>query len=263
MESVFVGLIVVAVTTSFAVGGFLVFRKTVKADYLRKHHDIADPMMSLLGTLYSVLLGLLVAGAVERFDESRKLVHAEANAIADVFRLAHGLPQRNCDAIRNLCNEYCQVMVEKEWPEMNVTHKLSEAGWVTSEKLWQECLKIEASDSRVSNIHAAILQATAVAGESRRERAISVGLDLSPSLWLVTVFGSIIIIFFTYLFSAEKTALQCVMIAMVSASLALNVFLMVIFSHPFSGVVRIPPNAFRLNAEIFAHHGSATHIKPE
>lgn len=254
MESVFFGLVVIAVTTAVSVGGFLAFRRFVKADYLSRHHDIADPMLSLLGTLYSVLLGFLVAGAVSRFDAARHTVHAEANAIANIFRLSYGLPNEEKTSIRKLCREYCTVMVQDEWHRMNQKKAMSAAGWETYEKLWQTCMRINASDPRVSNIHASMIENIAVTGENRRERAISVSHDLSPSIWLVTMFGSIIIIFFTYLFSAEKTALQCWMIAMVAASLALNIFLLVIFSQPFNGVMRIPSNAFNLNLEIFDRH---------
>lgn len=254
MESVLFGLLVIAVTTAVSVGGFLTFRRLVKADYLSKHHDIADPMMSLLGTLYSVLLGFLVAGAVARFDDARQTVHAEANAIANIYRLSYGLHGEPKEKIRKLCREYCTVMVQDEWRQMNQHQEMSAAGWETYEKLWQMCMRIDASDPRVSNIHASMIDNIATTGENRRARAISVSHDLSPSIWLVTVFGSVIIIIFTYLFSAEKTTLQCWMIAMVAASLALNIFLLVIFSQPFNGIMRIPSNAFSLNLEIFDRH---------
>lgn len=254
MESVIFGLVVIAVTTAVSVGGFLAFRRFVKADYLNRHHDIADPMLSLLGTLYSVLLGFLVAGAVSRFDEARHTVHAEANAIANIFRLSYGLQGEQKEKVRKLCREYCTVMVQDEWRQMNQRKEMSAAGWEAYEKLWQTCMKIEASDPRVANIHASMIENIAVTGENRRERAISVSHDLSASIWLVTVFGSVIIIIFTYLFSAEKTALQCWMIGMVAASLALNIFLLVIFSQPFNGIMRIPSNAFSLNLEIFDRH---------
>lgn len=254
MESVLFGILVIAVTTAFSVGGFLAFRKLIKADYLNRHHDIADPMLSLLGTLYSVLLGFLVAGAVAQFDEARTTVHAEANALADIYRLSYGIKDDSKEKIRELCREYCSIMVTEEWDHMDKQKQLSAAGWETYEKICQSCLKINASNPGVSNIHAAMLQAVAAAGANRRERAIAVSRNLSPSIWLVTVFGSVIIIIFTYLFSAEKTALQCWMIAMVAASLALNVFLLVIFSQPFNGIMRIPADAFRLNLELFDRH---------
>ncbi len=257
MESFITGVIVIAITTALSVGGFLCFRRVVKADYLSKHHDIADPMLSLVGTLYSVLLGFLVAGAVGRFEEARQTVHGEANAIANVFRLSYGLPDDTRQKLRKLCVSYCTEMVNNEWNQMSVNHELTVRGWILYERLWHTCLKIEANDAAVANIHSALLQAIDEAGDNRRERSIAVNQSLPGALWLVAIFGSVIIISFTYFFSAEKTALQCWMIGMVAASLSLNIFLLVVFSAPFNGVMKISSTAFQLNLELFNHHVDA------
>lgn len=260
MESVLTGIEVIVLTTVLAVGGFLCFRRFVKADYLNRHHDIADPMLSLLGTLYSVLLGFLVAGAVSQFDEAKETVHAEANAVANIFRLSYAFPDNTRDTVRKLCVDYCNEVVNNEWKQMGTDRELSVQGWVIYERLWHACLKIDASNPAVANAHAAILEAIDDAGAMRRERAIAVNRGLPAALWLVTVFGSVMIITFTYFFSAEKTALQCWMIAMVAASLGLNIFLLVVFSAPFSGVMKISATAFQLNLDLFNHNMNAAEV---
>jgi hypothetical protein len=64
-------------------------------DTLTSHHEVANPMMSVVGTLYSVLLGFMVVCAFNRYDGCRAGLQAEANAVSDVFHLSMGLPAQD------------------------------------------------------------------------------------------------------------------------------------------------------------------------
>src|SRR5262249_19206082 len=118
-------------------------------------------------------------------------------------------------------------------------------------EIWESAISIKPQDAREAAMFSAMLSSIDQVGENRRMRALVIASAIPMELWLVTFVGGAIIISFTYLFTAEKTILHACMIGMVAVSLALNVFLLVAFTHAFSGVLKIKPDGFKLNVIMF------------
>jgi hypothetical protein len=66
----------------------------------------------------------------------------------------------------------------------------------------------------------------------------------------------------TYMFFVESPKLQGLMVALVAMSLALNVFLLAIYSTPFIGDLKIRPEAFELDSRIFEQTPPALVLPP-
>src|ERR1700733_3570972 len=75
-----------------SIGGMLLFRRFVSLENLRTHHDVVDPLLAVLGTLFAILLGFMLANSMQRFEEARATIQQEAGAVGDLYRLADGLP---------------------------------------------------------------------------------------------------------------------------------------------------------------------------
>lgn len=61
-------LIIVACSAIFYSTLLLFVRKKVAPEVLKKHHDVAGFAFSVIGILYSVLLGFVVVNAQNRYD---------------------------------------------------------------------------------------------------------------------------------------------------------------------------------------------------
>lgn len=59
-------------------------RRLFSKDTLRQAHDITGNLLSVVGTLYAVLLGLVVVDALVRFETAMDVVQKESNALADI-----------------------------------------------------------------------------------------------------------------------------------------------------------------------------------
>ena len=77
-------------------------------------------MLSMVGTLYAVLLGLVVVDAMVRFERAIDGVQGESTRLADVFLLAERFPEPQQERIQDLCRAYAAEVVEREWPLMSM-----------------------------------------------------------------------------------------------------------------------------------------------
>jgi hypothetical protein len=67
---------------------------------------------------------------------------------------------------------------------------------------------------------------------------------------MVLIGGATVTIIFTYFFSTHTVRSQVVMTSLVAVTLGLNLYLIVVYSSPFSGDLKISPISFRLATAI-------------
>jgi hypothetical protein len=237
-------VILISIVVIVMVSGQMVVQRLVKHDF-EPHQGVVEAMLGVVGTLFSVLLGLLVANAIDNYHDVKMLVSSESNGLGDVFRLARGLDETDRTRIRPLCREYAKIVLEEEWPLMN-RRETSQHAWDIYQQLWEAAVSVMPSDNRQSNLHQALLSSMQTFGENRRSRTVAVQQALPAVLWLTIALGATITIIFTYFFTAKLGKLHTVMTALIAASLGLNVWLLAAYSSPFQGELQIQPDAFRL-----------------
>jgi len=126
-----VSLTVIAVVISIV--GLMLVRKKAHYSKLQLHHDVADPLLSVVGTLFAVLLGFMVANAMTRFEEARSTVQQEASAVGNIYRTSMGLPSPEREKLQKACDTYVNVVIDEEWPLLS-QKKTSNAAW---QSLWR------------------------------------------------------------------------------------------------------------------------------
>src|SRR5690242_7230376 len=65
---------------------FWIVRKKVSDVILRKHHDVAGYLFSIIGVLYSVILGFTVINVQQRYNKADETVYTEATIMTDLYR---------------------------------------------------------------------------------------------------------------------------------------------------------------------------------
>jgi hypothetical protein len=64
------------------------------------------------------IAALVVIAVWEGYQEASGTVEQEANAVAEIFWLAHRLPEPEGPHLQELARSYAQEVVDKEWPLM-------------------------------------------------------------------------------------------------------------------------------------------------
>ena len=250
MELFLFGVLISLVTVGLSVGGLLIARKIISVETRELNNRVADPMLQVIGTLYAVLLGLLVVQAMETFQEARQNVESEAVALADTFRLAQALPKEMRDRLQNNCLDYAAAVVNDEWDDMQEFETCDKA-WEAIDKMWWEIISYEPKTVREQAVYPEVLAAAKSINDYRRSRLLTSRTRVSPILWCVLITGAASTVIFTYTFGANSLKSQLFMTSLVAITLSLNLYLWSIYSNPFYGLLRVEAEAFKMDLEHF------------
>lgn len=245
MNTIGHAVILVVGLTALALGGLTVVRRLLKQEMLETNLSAAEAMLGVVGTLFSVLLGFLVAGAIDRYSDAQTHAEQEANGIAAIFRISRGFSDEDRPRLRQLCREYSKQVTDVEWGQMERRETINH-GWEPYQKLWEGVVAVVPENDRQSNLQQSLTPAMQSVGEHRRARLIAAQYQMSGALWIVIGFGALITIAFTYVFASQFRGVQDLMTGLVAASLALNIWLLSAYSSPFSGELQIQPKMFNM-----------------
>jgi hypothetical protein len=114
--SIVYGVVVVCAVSLAALGGLALVQRLVPTEVRQKHNDVAGFIYAVLGVVYAVLLALVVIATWESYESARVTVEDEANALAEIFWLAHWMPQPEGRELQELARSYAEDVVDEEWP---------------------------------------------------------------------------------------------------------------------------------------------------
>ncbi|HEY9733812.1 MAG TPA: DUF4239 domain-containing protein [Drouetiella sp.] len=250
MNSYIFGLLTVVAATLLAVGGMLIVRRRVGVEALSSYHEVAGYLLSIVGTLYAVLLGFVVVDAMEHTQELRVLVDQEASGLCNIFLCSNGLPSAKRMTIQTLCDQYADSVINDEWQAMQ-QGKYSVTAFKTVWSLWKEITTYAPVSESEQNLHQQLVSEICTMTQNRRTRIVNSRHGLNPFMWAVLITGAIFTVMFTYFFGVKNIRAQVLMTVLVSLTLWLNVLLVFIFCNPFAGEFAIQPDSFKLDRMIF------------
>ena len=245
MSSLVLGFIITAGAMVLAVGGLLVFRRLVPSDVLAENHEVAAAMLACLGTLYAIVLGLVVVEALNRRATAELQESIEASNLINIANLCrHGDPDFRLSVLKSELL-YTDLVVHEEWPllakgtapDMKAARALSD--------LWGVVAAYEPKTMREQDIHSQLLNCLLHVGEARRHRIILSHSGLPPLLWSILIVGGCCTIAFTYLFAPRHVKLQVVMTGVITLVFCLNLLLVLFYSRPYYGDTQILPLNFK------------------
>ena len=108
--SVVYGVLVVFGACLAAVLGLALVQRLVPTAIRKEQNDVAGFIYAVVGVIYAVLLALVVIATWEEFGRARITVEAEANALAEIFWLAHRLPEPEGRELQELSDR-----TQKRW----------------------------------------------------------------------------------------------------------------------------------------------------
>jgi hypothetical protein len=252
MSVVYGGLVVCGACLA-AIVGLMLVQRLVPATIRQENNDVAGFIYAVLGVIYAVLLALVVIATWEEFGRARVTVEAEANALAEIFWLAHQLPEPEGRELQELCRSYAEEVVNVGWPlmEQGRTPSLERSqetsrAWVLIDDIRATMQGYEPRTAAGEQLYAEGLDQVQRLADSRRTRLVVAEESLPTVLWVVLIVGGIVVVGFAYLFGMENTGAHALMVVALAGVIALVLFTIAAMDHPFIGGARIGPEAFEL-----------------
>ncbi len=227
-----------------------IVRKIFSKETLREAHDITGNLLSVVGTLYAVLLGLVVVDSLVRFERAVDVVQRESNVLADIFLLAGRLPENPRAPIQESCREYARAVVEDEWPLMRKGHA-SMAARKTAFELTKKLDGFEPSTEAQKAVYPMILEQIRELWDCRRERVGTAEYGIPAVEWFVLLLGGGVTVLFAGLFRSQSVSLQRFLTTLAALVIGLNLYLVSLFGYPFAGELTVSSRPFQVDLAIF------------
>jgi hypothetical protein len=249
---------VVGGTCLLALAGLELVQRLVPAESRQRHNDVAGFIYAALGVIYAVLIALVVIAVWEEYDAASVTVEQEANALAEIFWLAHRLPEPEGTHLQELARSYAEEVVDKEWPLMEqgqaplmTQTQRTPTGWTLIDEIRASLQEFQPHTKADAQLYAEGLDQVQRLADARRMRLVAAEEGVPAVLWSVLIFGGVAAVGFTYLFGLENTWAHRLMVLTLAAVIGLVLFTIGAMEHPFSGGARIGTEAFDLVLERF------------
>ena len=243
-------VLVVFLAILLAVGGLALVQYLVPWQLRREHNDVAGFIYAALGAVYAVLLAFVTIAVWQDFEAAKATANDEANELAELFWLAHELPEPEGEHIQELTRSYARVVIEEEWSLME-RGQASPRAWELVDEMRSAIHGIEPDTATNQVLYEKGLDRVHDLVDQRRLRLLEAGPGMPHVLWSVLAVGGVIVVSFTYLFGLENSWSHRLMIAALAAVIALVLFTIYALDRPFAGITRVQPDAFELVLERF------------
>ena len=238
-------LVAIGLPTLGALLGLWVVRRQVPLDVLQEQHEVAGISFAVVGGFYGIILAFVLVASWERFENARATTVAEANALGDLYRQADGLNDADRTALQSNLLAYERSIVELEWPAMAEGHLNPRSQQLYGE-IWRIVIQATTdTDKRVSLFQCLVGKLDDFA-EARRDRLLYMNNGLPQVIWTFLIVFGVITVGFTYFFGMPRALPQGIITAALAATIASTLFIIFEMQTPFSGVVRVPDQAYRV-----------------
>jgi hypothetical protein len=244
-------VIIITTAVLLANGGLLLIRRSVSLSTLEDHNDVAGFIYAVVGVIYAVLLAFVVDTVWEMHRDAEAYVDNEVKTIMDIYLNANALSEDMKQSVHTEIRNYVKIVEEKEWETMSKNRSSEEA-----ERSFHRIRKIfreyKPQNDYENTWYDRAVETLIRAGDYRNLRLLAGRQTIPPFMWLVLILGGVLTIGFSFLFGTKNLWSQIVMVSVLTAMIALTLILIWALESPFSGIIRVEPDAFKLLVEEFA-----------
>ncbi|MEJ7654091.1 MAG: DUF4239 domain-containing protein [Chloroflexia bacterium] len=243
VPSTVLATLVVGITVLLSVLGLVIVRRLVPIERLKANHDLADPVLSVIGGLYAVLLAFVVFTVWEQYQDLLTNIRQEAAVVVDVHRDTLAYPPEFRTAAQAQIGEYVSAVIEDEWEKLGRREDSvrTETALADLSLLYAS---YEPQTNGQTNVHAQTLSLLSTLSDLHQVRVIQSRSDLPSVLWTVLFVGSFATIASSYFFGLDSLRAHAALTAVLAANIALIIFVIIAMDFPFRGDVRITSEPF-------------------
>jgi hypothetical protein len=256
IDSPIMGLVIIAAANTLAIVGLLATRRIMRRLDMISHHEVGGFLLTVVGTIYAVILGLIVVDSLAKFQLARQMNEREANALGNLVLLSNHLPDAQRDRVHGLAVAYADFVMNREWPLLDEGRSDPETQ-ATALRLIEAVTEFEPKPGREQATYEAALVAVGEFWNARRYRIVTAAQSFPGAEWFLLITGGVITVTFTYFFKLDHTRVHVAMTSLVATIIALNLYMVIMFGYPYSGEVKVSSDSFGVAEAIITHHNTA------
>ena len=249
MGIILTGIVTVLGAGLVATGLALAIHGRIRKDTLTDFRDHSGLVSGVSGTLFAITVGMLVVASWGAIGTAKDNAAAEARSLDDLAWFAHTMPQPYENHVTALLQTYTQEVIRQDWPDMGQAETLSQPAWNTLDAIRYEfSVYTPKSQAEVSRYQGALGELQNVYDDrlTRQDEAKS---SIPSILWLALVISGSIVVLVPVVFGSTRRLVHGMLSFLTAGVMAFVLFMIAEFTHPFSGAIRVEPEAFVTTAE--------------
>lgn len=207
----------------------------------------------VLNALFIVVLAFYTVITWTESDATEQHAETEAASLTELYWQVSGVPVAERDQIRALTREYTTRVVNREWALMDQKRSDPKADDLLV-AVRAEITGLPAESDRELSTRDQALQSVRTVADERRariEQATNSSSLLTLLLW-ATIIGAVAMVAYPLLMGFSTELRHVTSIVVLAGTLAFTVYFAVELDDPFSGLIKVEPDAFTTALAEFA-----------
>ena len=230
--------IVSAITTSFALFGVYLVRKTYSADVLKENHEVAAIIFNAFGLFYGVMVAFVVFATWNGYDEATKNLQLEASEALDIFHSAESFPDPANKIIQQGLRDYVASVYNDEVQRMSQGEIGVYSGGAHA-SLRTLFSQMDATSIPNRELYAESLRCLNNLAQYRRMRIFAGNDTVPPVIWLVLLVGGVFAVSYTFFFGMKNIKAQYLLTTTLTVMISSILSLIYVLDHPFTGTSKV------------------------
>lgn len=242
IDSYIGGATLILVVVSLSIITLIIIRRRLKATS-NDQHEVGGHYFAAIGTLYAVILGLVVVDSSSKFNEARIKTINEVDALAEVYALAETMPSKKSKPIKVAISKYVDHAASEGWNNLQ-SGKYDPIEESAFDEIIIAARSVEPVTENQKALFPIMITSVINASENRQARINAEQYELPDIEWFSLVTGGIATIGFTFFFAIESLFAQAIMTGVVAFVLSLNLYIAFLYDTPFNGALQVKNTPF-------------------
>jgi hypothetical protein len=245
-------ILFVVVFVTFSLACLYLAKRFCKPLLFNEVTDYGQIFASAIGVLFALILTFVAVATWQNYDKVDDDVQKEANSLHNVYRNLDAYPEPFRSELQERIRQYVQYVIQDEWPKLSQARQ-DETAHKHITHINAEILAFYPRDNREMVLHQETLKIVSEYRGLRHDRIIGGRPNLTPSMWITLVGGTLLYLIFLCFFDIPCFKHHAFMIAMFGAFVALVYCLLIVYNFPFTDPGAISSEPFRDLLEYWKH----------
>jgi Protein of unknown function (DUF4239) len=246
VPTVVLGILFILLAVSLAVAGTALVHNKVPVK-LRESHTVPLGLLNVgLTGMFGIIIGLTAFLVLGEYSDAQQALQSEAGDIEEIYRLSEPLPEPKQEQIQGLATSYARVVVNEEWPLMEVGRTSPRADALIEELRRSIQEGYSTSTGAEQDFFGEALDVMDELDADREARVLAVHQRLPSILWIALVILAIATIGFSSLAGMENRRLHLWTVGILVTGITVAMFTIGVLDRPFGSDFRVEPQPFEL-----------------
>jgi Protein of unknown function (DUF4239) len=230
------GLIMVGLLLLAAHAGLYYFNRWYRRHELEHNNEAAGIIFGVLTLIYSLLIAFVFVAVWENHQDLNRTIEHEADDLNSVLVHSTVLPDSLQVPVRAAIKSYCEAVVGLEWHMVEGGDRSQSS---TLPALRMLLFQVEAENKIQESVLSVLDENLVSISNLRRERLSHTRSHVPSLVWMILVFGTMIVILFSYFLQMESERLKRIFLSFLWIMIGMSLYLVYMLDKPFIGSTQV------------------------